>query len=130
VGDPNYYERAATAIDSLRVLVIGSASDHTQGTPDHPHIVRELDAWKSAGSTWVRLNPDASYLAEAGTAGGTESPANEAVDFGNVVARLVPEETTPGEPLAKRAAVMEVADRFHYDRWEPDLNSVLVVTSP
>jgi hypothetical protein len=52
------------------------------------------------------------------------------VDFGNVVARLVPEEATPGEPLAQRAAVMEVADRLHYDRWEPDLNSVLVVTSP
>lgn len=130
VGDPNYYEGAATAIDSLRVMVLGSADDHTQGTPDHPHIVRETEAWKTAGSRWVRLNPDASYLAEVGAAGGVESRANETVGFGDVVPRLLPEETDADEPLAKRAAVMEMADRYHYDRWESDLNSVLVITNP
>jgi hypothetical protein len=126
-GSPNYYANALLNVDSLSVIVIGSKKDHLQSAPDHPHIVLEITGWRDAGCSWIRLNPDAAYVSEAGGVAGAENPANTMVTFGDVVGRLH-DEGQPESATAKRAAVMEIADRIHSGVWEPDLDQPLITT--
>ena len=121
-----YYDEAIEMLPELRVIVIGSIQDHVQGTPDHPHIVLQYQGWQEAGIEWVRLNPDAAYVAAVmgGAAQAVDNDANITVNYENILKLLEPE-AIPDE-VARAAAVLELSDRVYRGNWQPNLEQPLV----
>ncbi len=122
------YGAALRANPDLRVIVIGSVEDHVQNTPDYPHLVLQYQGWLEAGIPWIRLNPDAAYVSTLvpGVPGAPESDANISVTYGNIRELLAPESVP--DPILQLAAVLELADRWTWDRWEKNLSAVLLRT--
>ncbi|MCX7750004.1 MAG: hypothetical protein N2320_00235 [Candidatus Bipolaricaulota bacterium] len=120
-----HYQAALAANPDLRVVVIGSAQDHVQNTPDYPHLVLQYGGWLEAGVRWIRLNPDSAYvLALApGVGGAPDNDANVPVTYGNVRELLAPESVP--DPLLQLAAALELSDRWTWERWEANLSTVL-----
>lgn len=121
-----FYDEVLVTLPALRVIVIGSAEDHVQRTPDYPHILLQYQGWQAAGIAWVRLNPDEAYIQALarGILGPTDNDANIAVDYANI-ARLVAREGVP-DPVLQLAAVVELSDRSHTANWEANLVAPLV----
>ncbi|MBW2263188.1 MAG: hypothetical protein JRG91_14560, partial [Deltaproteobacteria bacterium] len=64
------------------------------GQPDHPHLRSHITGWLDAGHSWVRLNPDAAYVAEVSgePAGGIpESDAGTPLPWPDTEDHLLPE---------------------------------------
>ncbi len=112
----------------LRVMLLFGKEDHAQPAPDKPHI-RQAYAGLVGAGLWVRLNPDAAYVAvfdEQLAADYREHPAGsgptswEAEAFswahadGAGAARVMP-----------FAALAEMADRTAVGVWEGDLYRIL-----
>jgi len=113
------------ALPDLLVMVLGTAEDHVQGQPDHPHLRSQMTGWLDAGHAWVRLNPDAVYVAEASgePAGGLpESDAGTPLPWPDTEDHLLPE-IVDGHVV--EAAVMELTDRVRAGNTDPDLDAVL-----
>ncbi|MBN1944702.1 MAG: hypothetical protein JW797_03455 [Bradymonadales bacterium] len=113
----------------LLVMPLATQSDHVQGQPDHPHIRGTVQAWLDAGHSFVRLNPDAAYLAMV--TGVEESAlvdnqANQPVPFPGINAVLFPEIIEDQHPSAiTTAAILELSDRTYLDNRSSDLSEVL-----
>lgn len=120
-----YYDDVIAKLPRLRAIVLGSRDDHVQETPDYPHIVLQYQGWQEAGMEWVRLNPDAAYI--AGLMGRAvpvvDNDANTVVDYTNIVALLEPEVVS--DPLLQLAAVLELSDRTDQGSWEVELDRPL-----
>ena len=98
---------------------------------DHPHAVAQVNAWIDAGVRWVRLNPDAHYVADAMRRIPSRRVQNGAglrLDRTMMSSRLVPEEHNGGPTDAQGmgAAVAELADRTRMNNWSAELSLVLV----
>lgn len=118
---------AVAARPALLAMVLGSAVDHRQVAADHPHLWAAYDGWRRAGLGWVRLNPDRAYLtalAGADLATQPETPANAALTRETLPAQLLNAPQLP-TALLLCAGALELADRAHADRREPDLEGVL-----
>ncbi len=104
------------------MIVVGSAEDHVQRTPDSAHIVLQYRGWQEAGVRWIRLNPDAAcVLAVApGVRGQPDNDANAAATCANI-ARFLPSEGVP-DPVLQLAAVVELSDRVVAGNWTPNLS--------
>lgn len=140
---------AVAKIGSLEgAIMVATAEDHVQNVPGHPHVV--VNYWGWSDLKFVRVNPDAAYvMATAPTpragsgASGTMPPgtvhsvggpadaaklappdtaANIEVDFENIDSMVEPEGADAAYTLA---AIVELADRVHFDVWQPNLGSVL-----
>ncbi len=120
-----HYRTALEANPDLRVIVVGSAEDHVQRTPDSAHIVLQYQGWQEAGVRWIRLNPDAAYvLAVApGVRGQSDNDANAAATYANI-ARFLASEGVP-DPVLQLAAVVELSDRVVAGNWTPNLSGPL-----
>jgi hypothetical protein len=115
-------------LPDLLVMVVASREDHVQGQPDHPHIRTQVAAWLEAGHAFVRLNPDAAYMAwlsgEPASAF-PDNPANLAVPYPGTDEVLLPE-SVDGRPVnGNVAGVLEVADRVWAGDTRGDLETVL-----
>lgn len=123
------FDDVAQKIPNLRVMLVFGKKDHVQPEADKPHIRQEYAGLVGEG-LWVRLNPDASYVADfdallardyfehpAGT--GPTSWQNDAVSWGHPdgsgAVRVMP-----------FAALTEMADRTKYAMWMNDLSSPLI----
>lgn len=116
-------------LPDLLVVVVASQEDHVQGQPDHPHIRTQVAAWLEAGHGFVRLNPDAAYMAwlsgEPASAF-PDNPANASLPYPDTDEVLLPEEV--GERPVNSgpvAGVLEVADRVWAGDTSADLEAVL-----
>jgi len=58
-----HFLRAAANREKLLAMVLATARDHALAAPDHPHVVAAYQGWLEARVSWLRLNPDASYVA-------------------------------------------------------------------
>lgn len=114
--------RAALAFPDVPMLVLGTAQDHMCAASDHPHVSGLASAWREAGGTWVRVNPDAAYMdAVVGPlAAWADNPANLDLVPGDPAVLLEPDEVEVGvrNDLYTAAAVMELAERA----WSQDLS--------
>jgi hypothetical protein len=129
------WDEAVANLPGLKVLLLFARRDHVQPARDKPHVHQAYDGFRAAGVSWIRLNPDLAYDEWAAPAGGAagfpEVPANEAL---SIDAWANAEDFSyPGTPSTARwmpwAAVAEMADRTHEDRWsagDDDLEDVLV----
>ncbi len=113
------------SLPDLLVMVLGTALDHVQGQPDHPHLRSHLAGWLDAGHAWVRLNPDAAYVAAASgepASGIPESDAGTPLPWPDTGLHLLPETV---DEHAVEAAVMELTDRVRAGNTDADLDAVL-----
>ncbi|MCC6622209.1 MAG: hypothetical protein IT385_13175 [Deltaproteobacteria bacterium] len=118
---------AAARHPDLLFMVVASEVDHVQGQPDHPHVLAQYEGLRAAG-TWVRLGPDAAYLAavgvtEASLAAAPDNVAGGALDHQTIHDAVDPEGIPVG--LAIRAGACELADRARAGDVRPDLEEDL-----
>jgi hypothetical protein len=116
---------AHAALPDLLVMVLGTVDDHVQGQPDHPHLRSHLTGWLDAGHAWVRMNPDAAYVAEASgePAGGlAENDAGTSLPWPDTEDHLLAETV---DDHVVEAAVMELTDRVRAANTDVDLDAVL-----
>jgi hypothetical protein len=118
----NAWQGAVAKLPGLGVMVLATVEDHVQAEPDHPHIKVQLDGWRAANAKFVRLNPDASYVAQVGAQTSIDVPANQDITWTSLLDALEPEATETGQ-LLYAAAIEEMADRVHAGRWEPNLEA-------
>ncbi len=118
----------------LAVIVFAAEVDHVQDTADHRHILEQYNGFQKAGARWIRLNPDANYVAWVLGRRASGAPQNEAgakFDRSNIRAGLMPEPPEgPTDQQALAAAACELADRTHKNDWRPVLPSVLFLQAP
>ena len=111
------YDDALAAIPDLEGMVLASYTDHVQTAPDHPHIRQAFEGWRSASATYVKLNPDPAYLAQADPtlAERTDLPAlppnTPPADWNAAEDYTVPEDVSTD--ALQSAAVWQMADRIH-----------------
>jgi hypothetical protein len=113
------------SLPDLLVTIVGTATDHVQTQPDHPHLRSQIDGWLDAGHGWVRVNPDAAYVAllSGEPAGGIpENDAGSVLPWPDTELSLLPETL---QDFAVDAAVMELADRVRDENVDADLDAVL-----
>lgn len=116
----------------LLVMVTQRRTDHVLGVEDNPHALSHLQLWDDAGVAFFRLNPDAVYLSQVtgiDPAFLTDNPANMVPSFPGSIGWMVPNEV---DGLSMTTAVtlgsiLELADRAHFERLDPNLN--LAITS-
>ena len=110
---------------------IASMVDHVQKQPDHPHIRSFIQGWLDAGHSFVRLNPDAVYMAL--TTGKDKSyfpdnAANTPAPYPGIDATLEPENVS-GSPVTQAetdaAVVFELADRTRLQDRSMNIDNVL-----
>lgn len=123
---------AAAYHPDLIVMVLGTDRDHVQVAADHPHLFAAYDGWRRAECRWLRLNPDAAYLAAVtGTApdGWTETVAGLPLTRRALPTQLLPADRAPA-PILGLAAALELADRVHAGTVAPDLETPLEPVAP
>lgn len=118
------FDDVGVMMPDLHVMLVFGKKDHMQPAADKPHIRQEYAGLTNAG-LWVRLNPDAEYVASfdeqlasdydehsAGT--GPSWWEGQAVDWAHAdgagAVRVIP-----------LAAICEMADRTATGVWESDL---------
>ncbi len=128
-GAESNYDEVGANLPDLRVMLVFAADDHVQVSLDKPHVHQAWHGFTAAaGLTWVRMNPDQSYIA-------VYNPAQA----GSYVERSALDE--PGDWLNARnwgyanasfkqqqviqAAFAEMADRVRAADWSVDLAAVL-----
>ena len=122
----------------LAVIVYANQRDHVQASPDHPHILAQVEGFRQAGAKFVRLNADRAYVERIVGAGGghftnserafPDNDADMAWNRGNIRSGLEPEEL-PVTPYMQ-AAVCELADRVAAQNWAKNLDAVLYPEAP
>jgi hypothetical protein len=119
------------ALPELPVMMLATLVDHVQGQPDHPHIRTVLQTFLAEGLEWIRLNPDAAYLAELSGKPAELFPDNAAMleaPWPGIEDWLLPEERFGVFNLHTRALILEMADRVQADDWSDNLDEP--VTDP
>jgi hypothetical protein len=122
------FEALRETIQALKVMLVFAQLDHAQVAPDKPHIHQLFQGFRFEADLWVRLNPDRTYVTQILPAAGLDFPDNPAntqpQDWTQIDAYSYPNQGQADEyvPLA---AVAEMADRAHADRWDENLGQVL-----
>lgn len=115
----------------LLVEVLGATPDHWLAAAEAPHLGQLYGLWRAAGLAWVRLNPEAAYV--AALAGDTETrdytalPANVDVPRAALAARLPASGLCPAGLLCA-AAACELADRVRGGERALELGRLLAPT--
>lgn len=114
----------------LPFLVLGTVTDHNLGIEDHAHVTGLAAALQEAGAGWVRVNPDTAFLdLIIGTPQDwADNPANLPTWPGDPALAMLPEASTLGAHTRHyvTAALAELMQRRWQDRWEADLDQVLL----
>lgn len=125
------YAAVAAKFPTLKTLLLFAKRDHVQPAPDKPHIRHAYEGLHTTGKLWVRLNPDAAYLAWAGASAanaGADIEANRtlsATDWLSATS-LAYDGTKVLAAQAEWAAIAEMADRTHKNDWSTNLTATLV----
>lgn len=125
-----YYSQIAATAPNLKVMLVFADNDHIQPALDKPHIHQAWDGFrKSAGLSWVRLNPDRTYVESLyGTAVATapDTYANiEPANWNNMLSYGYPGSMQASATRFPQAAIAEMADRTEYSNWTSNLTDVL-----
>ena len=128
-GSSQIAQASANRPDML-VMALQTQTDHVQTQMDYPHTRANLDLWDQAGHGFIRLNPDASYLAYA-----SQLPEDTILEYQVGTLLNYPANTQglvpnggPGNPPSSTivpAAIMELADRIEAQDFSADLHQTL-----
>lgn len=119
---------AHTHLPDLLVFHLGSVTDHAQDQPDYPHARSHVQGWMDVGHSFVRINPDAVYMALAtgeDVSQFPDNPANsELPSWADTVTMMVSDGFENGLMLG---GLLEAFDRIHYGVTDANLDAVLLV---
>jgi hypothetical protein len=122
-----------TLMPNLKVLLVFAQVDHAQAAKDKPAIHQAYQGFRFEAGLWVRLNPDRVYVQSLFPNAGNEFPDNPAntqpSDWSQIGTYAYPGEGAAGG-LVPLAAVAEMADRAHFNRWDENLGQVLYIYFP
>ena len=133
----NSITNAVRNCPNLAVIVYANERDHVQVAPDHPHILAQVEGYRTAGAKFVRLNADRAYTARVAAnfprerTAGLKFPDNDAGvawTRKNIRGGLEPQELPL--TLYMEAVVCELADRCHAQNWEKNLDGLLYPDAP
>ena len=145
-SDFNNYDTIGTKIPDLKVMLIYCQKEHVQPASDKPGLHQAYDGFRGAANlSWVRINPDFSYVqyrnASFNTGSFPDNDANTAPsmsDWATIDSAINPQTSRPwcyqhagGTTFYQmpEAGVIEMADRVHENNWDANLNSILPITS-
>jgi hypothetical protein len=130
---PDRYAILRTKMPQLKVMLVFGQNDSYQAAPDKPHIHQAYQGFRFEAGLWVRLNPDRAYVqAMIPSAGDSipDNPANtEPEDWGQIAAYAYPDQDNSIQ-LVPLAAMAEMADRTHFNRWDENLGQTLYIFFP
>jgi len=125
----NNYPAIGTNHPDLKVMLVFAADDHVQAALDKPHVHQAWDGFSTgAGLTWVRLNPDKSYLelfSPTAALPYTEHDANTQPGDWLTIRQWGYDGTKANGTVAGKVAVAEMVDRAYSGNWDPDVPGVL-----
>jgi len=122
---------AHAAFPDLLVIHVNTQEDHVQTQPDFPHARSHVQGWIDASHGFVRLNPDAVYMAHVSGLDESLFPdndANEPVPWPDTIDLMIPTEVE-GQPAAwwtEPAAVLELTERHWRENTDANLDHILV----
>ncbi len=121
-----WIDSARNKLPNLMFIVIATDSDHVQSAKDHPHVYIQYEHFRSAGTRFVRLNPDRAYIEYC--LGYTQPAAKDNDAFAQYT-RLTIRDKFESEIIAdsinSAASVSELADRTCANNITANLNSVI-----
>jgi hypothetical protein len=116
----------------LEVMLVFAQNDSLQVAADKPHIHQAFQEFRFEDLYWVRLNPDRSYVQSLLPNAGMDfpdTPANtQPSDWSQINSYAYPA-SVAANTFVPLAAVAEMADRTHTDRWDENLGAPLYVFS-
>lgn len=135
-----YYPLLKESMPDLKVMLVFGKQDHVQPTLDNPNTHQAYDGFHETAGLWIRLNPDAAYVAllsEAMAKDYVEHDANtEPENWALIKSWALPHSVVQSTTLvvdvaeagnfSSLAALAEMADRTHMKNWEDDLSAPLV----
>jgi len=126
----NWTDKVITENPQLMFMVTASQEDHVQGALDHPHVLIQYEAFRTAGTRFVRLNPDRVYVEAAGASSyplAPDNPAFTAYDHLSIRNALEPEGANKiPDAIFCTAGIMELADRTQVNNLSTQLDSVIL----
>ncbi len=133
----NSITNAVRNCTNLAVIVYANERDHVQIAPDHPHILAQVEGYRTAGAKFVRLNADRAYVARVAAnfprerTAGLKFPDNDAgVEWTRKNIRTALEPAELPLNLYMAAVVCELADRVHAQAWSKNLGGLLYPNAP
>ncbi len=110
----------------VMIIHLGTVNDHAQDQPDYPHARSHVLGWITAGHSFIRLNPDAAYLAHLTGEDESSFPdndANEPIPWPGTDQLMIPD---VADHMAGPAGVLELSDRYAVGNTDVNLTDVLV----
>ena len=110
----------------LLIIHLGTQTDHAQDQPDYPHARSHVLGWITAGHAFVRLNPDAAYVAALTGEDPSSYPdndANEPIPWPDTIDYMVPD---AADNMVGPAGVLELSDRYALGNTDVNLTDMLV----
>lgn len=123
-------QEAHQAFPGLMVMHLGTLFDHSQTASDYPHARSHVNGWLQAGHGWVRMNPDAVYMAhvtEQDPDGYVDNPANLLIPNrgANAWVELEMVGGVRTDEFIAYAGLLELADRAEAANRATNLDGVL-----
>jgi hypothetical protein len=130
---PSRYAILRTKMPQLKVMLVFGQNDSYQAAPDKPHIHQAFQGFRFEAGLWVRLNPDRAYIQALIPSAGEsfpDNPANtEPEDWSQIATYAYPDQDNSIQ-LVPLAAMAEMADRTHFNRWDENLGQTLYIFFP
>ena len=130
---PSRYAILRTTMPQLKVMLVFGQNDSYQAAPDKPHIHQAFQGFRIEAGLWMRLNPDRAYVQALIPSAGDnypDNPANtEPEDWAQIAAYAYPDQDNSIQ-LVPLAAMAEMADRTHFNRWDENLGQTLYIFFP
>lgn len=108
-----YIAKVAKEYPRLLVGLFASAVDHSQQQTDHPHIVFLYNLFLENKVRWLRLNADATYMAQVSKmneANFVSNKPNSSIDASTLLTHLEPEGISP-DYVFMLGLICEMSDR-------------------
>ena len=131
--NPYRYADLRTQMPGLKVMLVFAQEDHAQAAKDKPHIHQAFQGFRFDAGLWVRLNPDRAYiqsLIPSSSNDFPDNPANTQPDDWMQIGKYAYPGNDTSNRLVPLAAVAEMADRVHFDRWDENLGQILYIYFP
>ncbi len=122
----NWISAAIQKNSRLMFMAEAAMEDHVQAAPDHPHVLIQYEGFRLAGSRFVRLNPDRSYVEQMAGQAMPQAVDNNAfavMDHITIRSALQPSGAHGViSSIGVAAAVAELADRTQYGNLQPQID--------
>ncbi len=123
-----YLSNITSARPDLYFILMATQTDHIQTADDRPHLITQYEGLRTGGLSFVRLNPDNTYITAingSSVSGTSDNNANIAFDYTSIQGSSVLETESLNYNTLVKASVCELADRIKNSNVSSNLTAVL-----